>query len=159
MKKNRNSKTATEHINHQTGQENIRLLHDFMRNARTEELIEWGPADVVMMHKLMLLGDLSQEEFDAKFAELFPDEAINAYVDVNGRPLPTGRNGEYTDKEKAAWSPDEIIAHQRKYLRDCVIPACRIKMGDMARSRSTLRQLEEVNPETAEALTELAQEL
>ena len=135
--------------------ENIGLVSQFMAHTTKEDLLTWTADDVEKLSEL-ILGGVTKVELDAKFAKFYPDVAITAYRGENHKPLPIGRNKEYSREYAQSLTTAEKLEHQRAYLKNCILPACRTKLRDLAKSRFVREELATVNPDAAEAFMRTA---
>lgn len=149
MIKNNSSNVTDRYV------ENIGLVSQFMAHTTKEDLLTWTADDVEKLSEL-ILGDTTKVELDAKFAKFYPDVAITAYRGENHKPLPIGRNKEYSREYAQSLTTAEKLEHQRAYLKNCILPACRTKLRDLAKSRFVREELATVNPDAAEAFMRTA---
>ncbi len=149
MIKNNSSNVTDRYV------ENIGLVSQFMAHTTKEDLLTWTADDVEKLSEL-ILGDTTKVELDAKFAKFYPDVAITAYRGENHKPLPIGRNKEYSREYAQSLTTAEKLEHQRAYLKNCILPACRTKLRDLAKSRFVREKLATVNPDAAEAFMRTA---
>ena len=149
MIKNNSSNVTDRYV------ENIGLVSQFMAHTTKEDLLTWTADDVEKLSEL-ILGGVTKVELDAKFAKFYPDVAITAYRGENHKPLPIGRNKEYSREYAQSLTTAEKLEHQRAYLKNCILPACRTKLRDMAKSRFVREELATVNPDAAEAFMRTA---
>ncbi len=149
MIKNNSSNVTDRYV------ENIGLVSQFMAHTTKEDLLTWTADDVEKLSEL-ILGGVTKVELDAKFAKFYPDVAITAYRGENHKPLPIGRNKEYSREYAQSLTTAEKLEHQRAYLKNCILPACRTKLRDLAKSRFVREELATVNPDAAEAFMRTA---
>ena len=149
MIKNNSSNVTDRYV------ENIGLVSQFMAHTTKEDLLTWTADDVEKLSEL-ILGGVTKVELDAKFAKFYPDVAITAYRGENHKPLPIGRNKEYSREYAQSLTAAEKLEHQRAYLKNCILPACRTKLRDLAKSRFVREELATVNPDAAEAFMRTA---
>ena len=149
MIKNNSSNVTDRYV------ENIGLVSQFMAHTTKEDLLTWTADDVEKLSEL-ILGGVTKVELDAKFAKFYPDVAITAYRGENHKPLPIGRNKEYSRESAQSLTTAEKLEHQRAYLKNCILPACRTKLRDLAKSRFVREELATVNPDAAEAFMRTA---
>ena len=135
MIKNNSSNVTDRYV------ENIGLVSQFMAHTTKEDLLTWTADDVEKLSEL-ILGGVTKVELDAKFAKFYPDVAITAYRGENHKPLPIGRNKEYSREYAQSLTTAEKLEHQRAYLKNCILPACRTKLRDLAKSRFVREELE-----------------
>lgn len=149
MIKNNSSNVTDRYV------ENIGLVSQFMAHTTKEDLLTWTADDVEKLSEL-ILGGVTKVELDAKFAKFYPDVAITAYRGENHKPLPIGCNKEYSREYAQSLTTAEKLEHQRAYLKNCILPACRTKLRDLAKSRFVREELATVNPDAAEAFMRTA---
>ena len=140
MIKNNSSNVTDRYV------ENIGLVSQFMAHTTKEDLLTWTADDVEKLSELILGG----------VAKFYPDVAITAYRGENHKPLPIGRNKEYSREYAQSLTTAEKLEHQRAYLKNCILPACRTKLRDLAKSRFVREELATVNPDAAEAFMRTA---